>query len=1142
MNVVTVDLSLARTHTNGYAADLRVLLPGNPTPVTPLAAPAPVRFDQERLRSLALDPSAYGAALSAMLFASQPLHTAFAQARAVVAQRATPLRLCLTIQPSAEELHALRWECLADPEMPEQPLAATTHVLLSRVLPCADWQPLPDPPSGRLRSLALVAAPRDLPDYDLSPIAAAQEIAQFRAHLGGSDLCVLGDDMPATLDALLGRLHSGCDLLFLLAHGRCDEEGQTWLYLEDDAGDTAPVPGGILVDRIAALAEKPRLVILACCESAGDGNSVALAAIGPQLVRAGVPAVLAMQGRISQTTLARFIPALLQALLEDGRIDRAVARARSLVRDRPDWWGPALWMREGGGLLWAVTAPAVEVQALHQLRAPVADFVGRDETLAELVAALRAGRTGCAAAISGVRGMGGVGKTELAHAVAAQLRADYPDAQLLLELGGAGDTPLSPEQALQQLIRAFCPEDKLPDDLSALVKLYRSVLSGRRALILADDARDVAQIRPLLPPLGCALLVTSRQRFALDGMAAFDLGRLDPGAAVALLRGICARLTDEQARQIARLCGYLPLALRVSAGILLNDEALPVERYLARLADERRRMAHLKDPDDPARDVQAILLLSYAALDARTQTHFRRLGALAADADLPLVAALLELPEDEADEVLRMLLRRSLVEYDPARQRWGLHDLVRACALDLLVQTGEERAARLHYAEQVVGLIQQADRRYQGGGEGVLAGLALFDRERAHLEAVRAWLWAEQSTPEIDRLVVAEASATANFGTLRDPLRRVRMPQLERALTAAQQQRDRVSEGCFQIHLGHSYRDLGEVGRSFGCYEQALAIARERGDRQSEGTALSNLGNACLSRGEPSLALGFYQQHQTLAQAIGDRRGEGCALSNLGNVYWTLGEVGRSIGYYEQALAITRERGDRQCEGSVLGNLGAALHVLGQIKQARDCYGQHLAVARELGDRQGQGRALGNLGEVSAELGDLVQALEHYSQALLLLREVGDRRNECYLLTQVASVCLRRSEQDAALAHSRAALALARETGDRRLEAVAMLTSADAHAALSQSAKAIGDYADALAVFDALGCAGDAARTRWAYGLFLLAQDKRETGLALMAECVAYEQQIGHPQAAEHATLVADLRCELEVPLAALRRSLIHEI
>jgi len=172
------------------------------------------------------------------------------------------------------------------------------------------------------------------------------------------------------------------------------------------------------------------------------------------------------------------------------------------------------------------SAPAAPLQpALHQLRAPVGDFVGREQEIAKLVQALTK-TSSATAAISGVRGMGGIGKTELAYAAAQRLAGHFPDAQLLIELRGASANPLTPEAALQTAIRAFERKVKLPGDLGQLQALYRDKLTGKKVLILADDAKDAAQVRPLLPPAGCALLVTSRNRFSLPGMATVDLGTL----------------------------------------------------------------------------------------------------------------------------------------------------------------------------------------------------------------------------------------------------------------------------------------------------------------------------------------------------------------------------------------------------------------------------------------------------------------------------------------------------------------------------------------------------------------------------------------------------------------------------------------
>jgi tetratricopeptide (TPR) repeat protein len=1120
MTAVDLELTL-RSAGAAYDAEARCRAPGSEAPID---AAATVQIDPARLRELTLDPAAYGLALGQMVLV-QAISRVLDQAH-VAAQRANvPLRLRLVVPP---ELHLLRWETLRDPAHPDAPLLTTgAQILFSRYLSSADWTAVQPRPLGGRRALVLLASPPDLADYGLAPFDVEAEWAIIEESLAPIPTTVLGAGQ-ATLGALVAALRSSPDILYLMAHGRVDAAGETWLYLESTDGKTAPVRGSAVAARIAEQAVRPQLVILGSCESMGDGHGEALLTLGPLLARAGVSAVLAMQGRVTLHTLRTFLPACLRVLIEDGRVDAAVSHARGLVRDRADFWAPVLFLRLLSGQLWGVQSdsgdgdaagqgsdnrtgnfisggtfhgdvigkqvvlpPAPEpMKALHQLRAPVSDFVGREEAVVKLVAALRTGPGGRAAAISGVRGMGGIGKTELAYAVANQLQADYPDAQLVLELRGASDAPLSPAQALQQVITAFRPEEKLPEDLSALQALYRSVLASRRVLILADDARDAAQVRPFQPPVGCALLVTSRQRFLLDGMLPVDLDQLSEEAAVQLLCGICGRLDAAQAQQLAVLCGCLPLALRVSAGLLANNPARQITRYLTQLADEHQRLRHMRSPDDPERDVAAVLHLSYAALDQPIQIAFRQLGVLAADADLTLIAAVLDQEIDQAEMVLEHLLHRSLVEYDETRERWSLHDLVRVFALERLAEVGEERSARLRYTGQVIRVMDQADRRYLEGEEGVLAGLALFDQERAHREAVRVWLWAQPPEPVIDTLLWDEANATAFVEELRDPVRTVRLARWERLVGVARRRGDQGGEGIALGHLGNAYWSLGEAHRAIGSYEQHLVLAREVGDRRGEGITLGHLGNAYWSLGEARRASGYYEQHLAITREVGDRRGEGAALSSLGNVYHELGEARRAIGYYEQHLAITRAIGDRVGEGWALDNLGNAYEALGEARTAIGYYEQHLAIAREVGDRRGEGWALGHLGAAQYLFGNFAEAL---------------------------TCC-------------EASLALTLNIGDRRLEGIVLRDLATAQATLGHQAEAEANYAASLTIHEEMQHARLLARTRWAYGQFLVRQGSRERGIALMAECVAYEQRIGHAQAAEHAALVEHLRAGGELP------------
>ena len=204
------------------------------------------------------------------------------------------------------------------------------------------------------------------------------------------------------------------------------------------------------------------------------------------------------------------------------------------------------------------------VPFLHQLPSPPADFTGREKELDELQEDIQNGAT-----ISGLRGMGGIGKTALGMKLAEQLAKDYPDAQIFINLHGASDQqPLKPGQVMTHVIRSFLPEAKLPDEEGELAGLYRSVLHGQRALLFFDNARDEKQVLPLLPPQGCLTLVTSRQHFTLPGLRALNLETLAPREARALVRRIAGRVKAEEADAIARQCGYLPLALRLATSIL----------------------------------------------------------------------------------------------------------------------------------------------------------------------------------------------------------------------------------------------------------------------------------------------------------------------------------------------------------------------------------------------------------------------------------------------------------------------------------------------------------------------------------------------------------------------------------------------
>jgi len=705
--------------------------------------------------------------------------------------------------------------------------------------------------------------------------------------------------------------------------------------------------------------------------------------------------------------------------------------------------------------------------ALHSIPAPPTDFIGRGKEIETIVTMLRAAKDGTVASICGVRGLSGIGKSTLAHQVAQELRDHFPDGQVFLALRGTSDTALSPEEALREVLRASSKETDPNLTLAQLENDYRDTLHGKHVLILADNAKDVAQVKPLTPPAGSALLITSRRliRFA-DMPEPVELGKLPEGEAIAFAIKISPKLGTD-APTLTTLCGCLPLALRLSATRIAHSSS-PVARQLTQLANERTRLRRMRG-DDPEADIEAAFNQSFAALHADAQTLLRRLGVFAASFDRGAAVEVARLPgmvDDQyaLDDVLDELRNLSLIEHDLATDRYSLHDLVRIFALERLREKNEEEQTHLHYIVHYLTEARVAQAQFLQGGENLLSGLKLFDRERAHTDAL--WTWAMQPLPHEtrDALLLALADATIYIGDIRHDKRKERIPQLKAALAAARHQQDRAAEGRFLGGLGNAYVMLGDARGAIEYYKQQLVIVREIGDRQGEGNALGNSGNAYAMLGDIDRATDCYKQRLTIAKEIGDRRGEGNAVGNVGNVELLLGGVRRAIVCFEEQMAIMREIGDLRGEGGVLVNLGRTYANLGRVDLAIRHYEQAATVFEKLGDRHATGLLLSNLGDAYSDLGNTQRAIDYHQQWLAIAQGIGDRRGEGGALGGLGNTYYMLGELDLSITFSTRALTITREVGDRHGEGIALGNLGNAYSALGKADRAVECYEQALII------------------------------------------------------------------------------
>lgn len=607
-----------------------------------------------------------------------------------------------------------------------------------------------------------------------------------------------------------------------------------------------------------------------------------------------------------------------------------------------------------------VPRPTPLTSLLHQLPADLPDFTGRDPEVEQLLHLFLNGSG--RAAISALGGLGGVGKTALAVHVAHKLAGYFPEAQIVVDLAGTSEAPLSPVAAMSLVITAFEPQVRLPESPGDVVTLYRSVLAGRRALLLLDNAAKSAQVRDLLPSPPAGAIVTSRRNISLPGLTSLNLDVLPENEAGNLLRTILGpeRATDPEVAALAERCGYLPLALRAAGSFLASHRDWQVGEYLEALSQEKERLRRLQHED---LQVEAVLGLSVAGLareNPEWAKHWQMLTTFPASFDRAGAGAVWGLAEEQARDTLSELLTRSLLLYDEDTGRYRLHDLMRLVARNAFGYGGAaadsatdierlDQAATRHaaYYEKI---LMEANDLYLQGGAALGQGLALFDQELTNIRAGQAWAAAQSGVNEKAARLCNDYPDAGVYMLLLRLHPRERIAWLDAALAAARRLQERGAEGAHLNNLGNACHSLGEYRRAIEYHELALVILREIGNRRGEGNTLGNLGNAYYSRGEQRRAIDFYEQALGIFREIGDRRGKGGALGNLGLAYSSMGEYRRTIEYYEQALDIFRETGDRWREGTVRWNLSLALEELGERQQAMVQAQQALEIYRQIED------------------------------------------------------------------------------------------------------------------------------------------------------------------------------------------------
>lgn len=660
------------------------------------------------------------------------------------------------------------------------------------------------------------------------------------------------------------------------------------------------------------------------------------------------------------------------------------------------------------GLLPAAQRPPAADRPLAQLPADVADFTGRETQVRRVLGLLRPdGDVPAAVVVSAVTGTGGIGKTTLAVHLAHRLAAAFPDGQLYLDLRGADPAPPGPAELLGGLLRDLgVPDAEQPAGAEARAARYRSLLAGRRLLLLLDNARDAAQVRPLLPGHpGCAVLVTSRNRLSgLAGAVFENLDVLVEAEARALFTAVvgAARVEaePEAAGEVLRHCAGLPLAVRIAAARLAARPSWTVAHLAGRLADERGRLDEFS-VDDVA--VRTGFRMSYANLPPEPARVFRLLGLFPGrEIGLPAAAALAGAGRAATERALELLVDASLLE-SPAPGSYRFHDLLRTFAREC-AEAEEEPAARteavrrllawyLHTAERAMEQIHPL--RVRIPLTGIRPPASGLEQDFDCREGAVAWCEAERATAVAatrlaDGLGLADEAwllpaTLLHFFNMRAHWTDwVECSQL--GLANARRAGAPLGECWMLIALSVAHRALGEHPAALAESEDALAAARTLGDPRTEAITLDNLAGVLHLMGRNEEAIEHYGASLRISREMGRDSAVASTLNNLGLAHHALGRHAEAIALYTQALGICRTvPAVRFVEAAVLDGLGQSHAGLGRTQEALDALEQAIAIRRELGDPAGEASSLDHLADVLAAGGRTAEARDAWLRALELL-------------------------------------------------------------------------------------------------------------------------------------------------------------
>ncbi len=708
-----------------------------------------------------------------------------------------------------------------------------------------------------------------------------------------------------------------------------------------------------------------------------------------------------------------------------------------------------------------------KLPSLHQLPSRVPDFTGRKSLVDEI---LKDFETNKGATISGLTGMGGIGKTALGLEIVHTLAEKYPDGQIFLDLKGT-TSPLSAVDIMRYVILSFEPTADLRTlDEGSLARIYKSILHDKKVLLYFDNARSSEQITNLQPPTSCVMLVTSRWVFPLAGLSTHKIGIFNRNEASDFLQELCPRINKEESHILARACGYLPLALRIAGSFLQVNNDWQVDQYIEKLATSKKRLEAFQESRKEAEmpeefDLKSTFDLSYNQLSNDEKRYWRILSVFPISFELGAAMHIWGTEEQETKRLLGVFRRYSLIEFNETLSRYESHDLLNEFA-QTKIKRAEFKLAKskhsIYYSKAINNIAMFAF----SGGDHFIKALKILDIE---WENINTGFWFATSKNNVEHLKAVSAySRPVDILKLRlHPLEMIKWSTL--AVTAARKLNDTYALAGNYSDLGITYLELGKIEKSIECHENSLKIVEKITDKRDKdlltSNALGNLGQAYESKGDFQSAKQYYETALVLSKKHGNAYSEAMDLLNLGSIKNKTGENKEATEHILEAKEIFEQLGHIGKVGSCLVELGSIYTSLHQLEHALD----HLERARkiyiEIGDVLNLGACIQNIGNTYMEQGKYDNALAYFQQAMEIATASNDSIGIAQRMVNIGAALFKSQRQSEATVHYEQAILISKEIGAHDLTFTATSNLLAAHMEMNDKEKAKEIISSALNMF-----------------------------------------------------------------------------